>query len=35
VIAAQVYDPYGLPFDGSGTFVGDFGYAGEQIDSNG
>jgi len=35
VVASQMYDPYGQPFDIMGTFVGDFGYAGEQIDSNG
>jgi RHS repeat-associated protein len=35
VVAAQDYAPYGLPFNTTGTFVGSFGYAGEQIDDTG
>lgn len=35
VTATQSYDPYGLEFESTGTFMGDFGFAGEQIDSNG
>lgn len=34
-VASQDYAPYGLPFNTIGTFVGSFGYAGEQIDDTG
>ena len=33
--AVQQYDPYGQPFGKAGTWIGTFGYAGEQIDSTG
>jgi RHS repeat-associated protein len=33
--ASQMYDPYGQAFDVTGTFVGDFGFAGEQMDDSG
>ena len=31
----QQYDPYGQPFGEAGTWMGTFGYGGEQIDSTG
>jgi len=33
--AVQQYDPYGQPFGKVGTWMGTFGYGGEQIDSTG
>jgi RHS repeat-associated protein len=35
VVADQWYDPYGQVIDDNGTWVGSFGYAGEQTDESG
>lgn len=35
IVADQWYDPYGQVIDDNGTWVGSFGYAGEQTDESG
>lgn len=35
ISADQLYDPYGQVIDENGTWVGSFGYAGEQTDESG
>jgi len=35
IVADRVYDPYGQMIDDNGTWLGSFGYAGEQTDESG